>query len=61
VSVLDRYGREIERPRVRMSLGFVRKELPEGEPETLNGVTPQSGNVEREHRDSGDGFREEIR
>lgn len=38
--ILDRFGDEIVRPEVRMSLGFVRKELPAGEPETLNGVTP---------------------
>ncbi len=40
MTVLDRFGNPIEREHVRLSLGFVRKELPAGEPETLTGITP---------------------
>lgn len=59
--VLDRYGCEIERERVRRAMGFREQMLPEGEPETLNGVQPAPGNVERVHWDSKDGAREDVR
>lgn len=61
MGVLDRFGNEVERPRVRMSLGFVRKELPAGEPETLTGIaaTPKDG--PREWMSGADGVHEEPR
>lgn len=42
MSLLDRYGRPIERPRERRAIGFVERTLGEDEPEALMNVTPPS-------------------